>query len=227
MVYGVVLIKDFIAKSYLYFFGACRWVFAAVKEYIANSECSNENVFELIRINRAGENKGQIQPVFKNVDGVRLKYLLPYASVNNGSAERLIREPSIRARVLLGGSNLPLKLWTEARNHGNRIWNRSPCSGIKNDIPLEQWKPSSARDFAIISPFGTPRVSFLCHRRTIAQKKMRARLLIAVFVGVWSDKRFCRVYDHGKNKVIVTWLSDFKPSGSSALPSFRAPIDGI
>lgn len=78
------------AKADIFFLSAQRQVFDALKEYMAKSKDSTSKFFQILRMNRAGEHKGDIRSVSEIIEGVRIEYFSPYALESNGKAEWLV-----------------------------------------------------------------------------------------------------------------------------------------
>lgn len=77
---------------------------------MAKTERSTGRMLKTLPMDGAEEHKGQIKSVLEQDQGVSIKYSPAYAEERNGRAERLVRELTLRARVLLVGTILPLNL---------------------------------------------------------------------------------------------------------------------
>lgn len=103
---------------------------------------------------------------------------------------------------MMTNTKLPEFLRAKATHHGNWLRNRLPAKAIGNDMPLQRWhQNANIIDFAKLPPFRRPGFSFIYLPATARIKKFNAREIHSCFVGMESDKLYCRIYDPIGNRI--------------------------
>lgn len=226
--YVLGIVDDFTAYSDIFVLSKRSQVYDALCEYIGRTERTTGLSLQSIRLDGAGEHKGEIVTVLQRMHGINLEWSPPYAPQSNGRAERLMQELSLRARVMLTNTDLPDQLWAEAMHHGNWLRNRLPSKAIENDVPIGRMRPNAnVVDFSTIPIFGQLGFAFVYRPSTTANRKLLARAIHVIFVGMESDERLCRTYDPQEKSIYVVRLSDFKACRRDQLPPISTMLDGL
>lgn len=91
---------------------------------MANFKPTKGNRLDSTRLDGAGENKRETKTVLEKIEGVSLEYCPAFATQSNDLAEHLVKDMSLRARVMLTGTGLTEDLPAEAIHHESWIINR-------------------------------------------------------------------------------------------------------
>lgn len=227
--YTLAMLDDFTGNSDVFMLKTKDETYRKLEWYRNRSqtEFNNQFFFKNIRLDCAGENKGEDVKSFAHRHGIKFDYSPAYASESNGAAERLIKEHWAHARVLLFAADLPLNLWGEAINHGNWLRNRAPSQRLQGGIPILAWNANTRIDFEKVPEFGQKGHAFVYRSKTTPQKKLLHRTSFGHFVGMEGEVRLFRVFVPATQQIIITRAQDFHEDKRETLPGFSSLMDGI
>lgn len=183
--YALGIVYEFTTHSEVYLISHLGHVFKTVCECMERSERRTGLRLHYIRLEGAGEHKGELVYDMKHIKGIKLERSPNYALQGNGRVEIFMKELPVRARLILNGTGLPDALWAEAINHGNWLPNRLPSKRISNKFSLRLWIPNAnIINFFKLPTFSQPGFAFSYIPSMAANKKLSARDLQVSFVGM-------------------------------------------
>lgn len=191
-----------------------KWFISKVNNRYASQGMSVAD----IRADNAGEKLWTEIVAFCTLTGIKIKISSAYAPERNGSAERLVRENWLRARVLLLTSNLNADMWGEALSLANWLRIRFPCSPIDKDVSIKRWNPQFSITYTTLLEFGTSGYAYIYYPQTV-NRKLLPSLEFSYFVGMESDEQMVCFYISGSNNVRKMRIADFHPVKTSRLPT--------
>lgn len=123
-----------------------------------------------------------------------------YTPQQNGVAEPKNRTVMNMVRCMLAERKMPKNFWPEAVNWTIHVLNRSPTLAVKNQTPEEAWSGGrpSVEHFRI---FGC--VAY-AHVPDVRRKKLYAKSLPCVLLGISEESKAYRLYDPVEKKIVVS-----------------------
>lgn len=195
---------------------------------IAQLESESGRRLKTLRTDGGGEYNSVEWRAFATIPGHEFdhQFTAPYSPEQNGMCERLNRTLLEKMRCLMIWSELPKSFWDVALLHANWIRNRSPTSGLKGNLPIEEWtgKETRIRD---IHTFGCM-VQYLKvgHDKDKSSEKFASRTAYAIFLGMAQGQAGFLLFDPLRANLVVRTDVKFHDSvpGYPRLVGKHAPV---
>lgn len=170
--------------------------FKAYKEFAENQKGTK---IKFLQSDNGGEYDSREFKDFLENCGIGRRLTVPGTPQQNGLSERMHRTILNIVRCMLVESKLPHSFWAEAVATAVHIRNRSPCSGINEQIPFELWVGRAP----VVSYFRTFGSRAFALDKT-KKGKLEPRSKECIFVGYSDISKAYRVWDIQKKKIFVT-----------------------
>ena len=198
---------------------------------IAQLESESGRRLKTLRIDEGGEYNSVEWRAFANIPGHEFDHQLtaPYSPEQNGMCERLNRTLLEKMRCLMIWSELPKSFWDVALLHANWIRNRSPTSGPKGNLPIEEWTGKETK-MKNVHTFGCL-VQYLKvgHDKDRSSEKFASRTAYAIFLGMVQGQAGFLLFDPLRANLVIRTDVKFHDSvpGYPRLVGKHAPVTRV
>lgn len=128
--YLLTFIDDYSNKVFVYFSKKKSETFNRFVEFKKYIENQTGEKIEAIRMDNGGEYMSAIFENYSTRKGIEHEKTIPYTPEQNGTAERMNRTLTEKAKCFLFDTDLPKLYWAEAVNMVAYVDNRSPRSRL-------------------------------------------------------------------------------------------------
>ncbi|KAL9429389.1 hypothetical protein AB3S75_031241 [Citrus x aurantiifolia] len=198
--YLLCFIDDFSRKAWIYFLVEKSEALNLFKHFKNHVEKEVGGYIKCLRTDRGGEFTSFEFNEFCSQHGIKRQLTAAYTPQQNGVAERKNRTVMNMVRCMLYEKKLPKTFWPEAVNWAFYVLNRCPTLAVMNQTPEEAWsgrKPSVEhfRIFGCVAHVHVPEAK---------RKKLDARSITCVLLGVSEESKAYRLYDPVAKKIIIS-----------------------